>query len=178
MRLFVAVNFGPDTRARLLALQEELRQRAEGGRFPPEENLHLTLAFLGECDETREAAAKSALDRLRFAPLKLSVDRVGRFARPGGEIWWAGLAPSPPLQTLQGSLVRLLGQEGFSLEPRPFSPHITLGREVRTQTLPWRTEAFGEMADAVWLMRSERLGGRMVYTPAHRRGATDGPEGG
>ena len=48
MRLFIAINFNDDTHNRLIALRDELRSRSERGNFSLPENLHLTLAFIGE----------------------------------------------------------------------------------------------------------------------------------
>ncbi|GHV42185.1 hypothetical protein FACS189490_10600 [Clostridia bacterium] len=48
LRLFTAINFSDDTRSRLLALRDELQSGAVRGRFSALENLHLTLAFIGE----------------------------------------------------------------------------------------------------------------------------------
>ena len=50
MLMFIAINFNNDTRSQLLALRDELSGKSESGRFSLPENLHLTLAFLGECD--------------------------------------------------------------------------------------------------------------------------------
>jgi 2'-5' RNA ligase len=70
MRLFVAINFNDDTRSRLLALGEEIRSHSVRGNFSAPENLHLTLAFLGECDPQQTAAAKAAIDaRIRWRML-------------------------------------------------------------------------------------------------------------
>lgn len=48
MRLFIAINFSAETRKRFIALREELRSRSLRGSFTHDENLHLTLAFIGE----------------------------------------------------------------------------------------------------------------------------------
>ena len=48
MRLFVAINFNNETRSRLLDLRDELRGKSQRGNFTAPENLHLTLAFIGE----------------------------------------------------------------------------------------------------------------------------------
>jgi len=81
MRLFIAINFDADTKARLFALREELRSRSARGNFSLPENLHLTLAFLGECDARQATAAKTAMDEVRWEPFHLTVDRIGRFRR-------------------------------------------------------------------------------------------------
>lgn len=64
MRLFVAINFSDTTRAKLLSLRNELQSRSECGRFSLPENLHLTLAFLGECDEKQIIKVKQVMNSI------------------------------------------------------------------------------------------------------------------
>ena len=52
MRLFLAIQLSPAVREALLTAQDALRRQGRGS-FPPPENLHLTLAFLGEGQRTR-----------------------------------------------------------------------------------------------------------------------------
>ena len=164
MRLFIAVNFNNDTHSRLLAMRDELRSRSSRGRFSLPENLHLTLVFLGECDEAQTAAAKSVLGTIRFKPFDATIDCVGRFKRDGGDLWWAGLRESKPLTALHSELSDKLRSAGFALERRKFSPHITLGREVVTDEKPRNKEPFGETVRYIDLMKSERLCGKLTYT--------------
>jgi 2'-5' RNA ligase len=165
LRLFVAINFNAHTRSRLLALRDELRDKAERGRFSAPENLHLTLAFLGECDGKRTAAAKSVVTSMEFAPFEVAVERIGNFR---GDLWWAGLREDKPLPALQRDLSDRLAAAGFTLERRRFSPHITLGREVATDAKPWKIEPFGETVRSIELMKSERIGGKLTYTTIAR----------
>ena len=164
MRLFVAINFTDSTRTQLLALQDELRSRSERGNFSKPENLHLTLAFLGECDAKQSAAVKSILSAVSFDSFDVSVYCVGRFKRGGGDIWWAGLRESKPLLNLQRGLTDKLAAAGFMLERRKFSPHVTLGREIVTEEKPREVEPFGETVNTIELMKSERVGGKLTYT--------------
>ena len=62
MRLFLAVNFDDATKHRIQAVQQRLREVAQGD-FSRPENLHLTLAFLGEVPAQKAAAACRAMDR-------------------------------------------------------------------------------------------------------------------
>jgi 2'-5' RNA ligase len=167
MRLFIAINFTFDTCERLIALREELRARSRRGNFSRDENLHLTLVFLGECDAGQAADAKAAMDAVAFEPFDVAIDRVGRFKRDGGDIWWAGLREDAPLTGLQRGLSERLRQAGFALESRKYSPHITLGREVVTDYAPHQIEPFGETVSAIELMKSEHIGGKLTYTAIH-----------
>jgi len=171
VRLFIAINFNDETRARLLSLRDELRARSSHGNFSAPENLHLTLAFLGECNDKQAASAKAAMDAVGFAPFPATIEKVGRFGRGRGSsaIWWAGLNESPPLLALQRDLSDRLAAAGFELDQRKYSPHITLGREVDTAASPWGIEPFGETVSGIALMKSERVNGKLTYTAIYSR---------
>ena len=170
MRLFFAINFNNETRSRLLALRDELKSKAESGNFSLPDNLHLTLAFLGECDGGQVAAAKRVHGMAAFEPFEITVDCIGRFkrgnrdARHAGDLWWSGLSECKPLTAIQRDLTEKLIAAGFLLERRKYSPHITLGREVVTEAAPWAIEPFGETVGGIDLMKSERIDGRLTYT--------------
>lgn len=168
MRLFVAINFNDDTRTQLLDLRDELRSCSEYGNFSLPENLHLTLAFLGECDLKQTAAVKAVMDTVVFEPFEAQVKAVGRFRRDGGDIWWAGLYASKPLLDLQRVLTDKLITAGFVLDRREYKPHITLGRKVETTAVPWQIEPFGETVSCIDLMKSERINGKLTYTAIYK----------
>ncbi|MDR0570920.1 MAG: RNA 2',3'-cyclic phosphodiesterase [Clostridiales Family XIII bacterium] len=169
MRLFIAVNFNTDTRERLIALREELRSCARRGNFSLDDNLHLTLVFLGNCNTEQIADAKAAMANLSFEPFRTIVERVGRFKRDAGDIWWAGLREDKPLMNLQRELSDNLRSAGFAIESRKYSPHITLGREVMTDRAPWRVSPFGEIVMSIELMKSERMDGKLTYTAIYQK---------
>jgi len=169
MRLFIAVNFTSITRSQLLALCDELRGKSERGRYSLPENLHLTLVFLGDCNAKQAAAVKSVIGAAHFEPFEITIDCVGHFKRNGGDLWWAGVRENKVLSELQRNLTFALCSNGFNLEKRKYSPHITLAREVITDMSPWMIEPFGETVSGIDLMKSERLNGKLTYTSIHRR---------
>jgi len=169
MRLFIAVNFSETTRARLIALRDDLRNKAARGKFSAPENVHLTLVFLGECGAELTMGAKNALDAVNLEPLVITIDRTGRFRRDGGDIWWAGVRESKPLSKLHSALTDKLIISGFELEKRKYSPHVTLGREVVTKELPREIEPFNETVPAIELMKSEHIHGKLTYTAIHQK---------
>lgn len=173
MRLFIAINFNSKIRSRLVSLRDELRSTSAKGRFSAPENLHLTLVFLGECDEKQAAKVKSAMDAIEFNPFIIKIGCIGRFKRGGGDIWWAGISRNEPLMNLYECLTNKLTGLGFRIEKRKFSPHITLGREIITKASPRMFEEFGQRIDKIELMKSERIAGKLTYTAIHETNASD-----
>ena len=169
MRLFIAINFSEEIRAKLAFLRDDLRSRSKHGNFTLAENLHLTLAFLGECDAKQADAAKAAMSAVSFEPFTLNIERIGRFKREVGDIWWAGVQENKSLSTLQRNLTDKLITAGFALEKRKYNPHITLGRKVETDAAPWQVAPFGEIVTSIELMKSERDEGELRYRAIYGR---------
>ena len=78
MRLFISINFDQPTRANILKVQERLR-REGNGNFSSEENLHLTLAFLGEIVEERVKDVKDAMNAVEVPEMSLKFSDIGFF---------------------------------------------------------------------------------------------------
>jgi 2'-5' RNA ligase len=169
MRLFIAINFNDETHSRLLALRDELRGKSEHGRFTLPENLHLTLAFIGEVGQKKAPKISAILETVDFDPFNAEINRLGAFS--GGALWYAGLREDEPLMLLQREITYKLALCGFEMDGRKYSPHITLGREVVTDAKPWAIEPFGETVGAIDLMKSERIGGKLIYTAIDKRRA-------
>jgi len=168
MRLFYALNFSDEVKCRLGKIKEELQRRSASGNFTQNQNFHLTLAFLGECNEKQTYLAKSVLDLLEVFPIELSFTKMGYFKRRVGDIWWVGTEENEKLLKLQHLLVKKLENSGFKTDNR-FSPHITVGREVITEYGPWKIESFIETVCSVELMKSERKDNSLENTPIHSK---------
>lgn len=173
MRLFTAIQFSTDTVSGLCALRDEIRSKATRGRFSSADNLHLTLVFLGECNEAQAAAARAALDAMKFAAFSLEIDSLGRFQGARGDIWWAGVRENQALLELQVRLAQELMGRGFSLEERPYVPHITLGRQISSKIAPWPIHPLADRVDQIVLMKSEQIEGKLTYTLMHVQWSKD-----
>jgi 2'-5' RNA ligase len=169
MRFFIAINFGDDNRARLLTLRDELQADSQRGNFSQPSNLHLTLAFIGEVNPNKTEKIKAIMDTVTFEPFDITAERIGTYA--GGTLWWVGLREEKPLMNLQAEVSHKLALRGFEMDPRKYHPHITLGREVVTDRVPWEIEPFGETVSSIDLMKSERIGGKLIYTEIYSRKA-------
>jgi 2'-5' RNA ligase len=130
-RVFFALWPDPAARDALATISREVAARA-GGRAPAVDNLHLTLAFVGEVARDRVAALQAVGLEASFGvrPFDLSLDQIGAFGRSG--IVWAGASSVPAgLDELVGRLNAALVAQGFPTDPRPFRAHVTLARRCR-----------------------------------------------
>lgn len=131
MRLFFAIELPPELKARLGSCQESLKPRAGQLRWSRPEDLHLTLAFLGECPpaclpQLGKLAAGVGAGQPAFG---LRSAGLGGFPAPWvARVLWLGLEDSPPLAALDEALRLALSAAGFAFDPKPLSPHLTLAR--------------------------------------------------
>lgn len=164
MRLFIAVRFSEEIHDLLLESIASLKSQSLSGSFTSPQNLHLTLAFIGETN--RISAIRRAMDEPAASPFTLTVAGSGRF----GNLWWAGVEESPALLRLATQLQNSLRHVGFSIESRPFKPHITLGRQiVPRNSISLTVPPVSMTVDRIVLMKSERLDGRLTYTSIYER---------
>jgi 2'-5' RNA ligase len=140
-RCFVAIDLTDPARSAVDAYLRELRTTMPGVAWTRSENLHLTLAFLGDVaaasvpDVTaRLAAALAGVGG--FAARATGVGAFPSLARP--QVLWVGIA-APPLLVLADVVQEACAAAGIPRERRPFRPHVTLGR-VRTRTRGGRAD--------------------------------------
>ncbi len=146
-RLFFAMWPAPAAARELARIGEGLAGLA-GGRPVPAEKIHMTLAFLGALDEEGEGTAVLAASKVKGRSVRMSIDAVGSFRR--SRVGWAAPSrPDPALAELQATLAEALRARGFTLEDRPFTPHVTLVRKIAKPVPPapvepveWCSKAF------------------------------------
>ena len=106
MRLFIAIRFTDEVKKALLGTMHDLKQKGIKGSYTAGDNLHLTLAFIGETREKDEV--KRAMDRISFSPFKLAVRETGTF----GDILWAGVKGNQGLKSLAKEVRAQRGYDG------------------------------------------------------------------
>ncbi|MCL2832458.1 MAG: RNA 2',3'-cyclic phosphodiesterase [Treponema sp.] len=169
MRLFIALNFNEEIKTRLSELREQLRAQSATGNFTHDENFHLTLAFLGETPKEKLDLLINIMEEVRSPPFDIILNRTGCFNRGYKELWWIGADPASSglqlLRTIHGHLVSRLETEGFPVDKRPLSAHITLGREIiHPRPIVLDTPELTVRADNISLMKSEHIRGKLTYT--------------
>ena len=163
LRLFYALWPDDDVREQLLALQS----RVNGRKVAPE-NLHMTLAFLGQQSRDLLPILGQAMDELSFNTMTLEIDRLGYFQKP--QVAWVGPSIAPQaLLDLQRALTDKLMQLNVPLKAvEGFKPHVTLARDA---TAP----AVADAPSIVWRVRRMALiastskPGGVSYMPLRER---------
>ena len=134
-RLFVAIRPPEDIRDLLVDAMDD----SPDFRWQEDEQLHLTLRFVGEVDRHVANDLAEALGRVRAARFSLRIKDAGRFEQRNSGALWAGVDPKEPVAALAAKVERTCQQAGLKPESRAFHPHITLAR--------WKGRRTREVAD-------------------------------
>lgn len=158
MRLFIAINLNEEMKDALISLQNTLYENGVRGNYTTEENMHLTLAFIGEVPESEPVM--DALASVRFRQFDVTLEGMGSF----GDLWWAGIRESAPLTAVVRRVRRALAEHGIPFDRKRFSPHVTLLRRARGHLAELPVEPVTMAVGAISLMRSDRGRNGMIYT--------------
>jgi len=123
-RLFVGIRPPEDIRDLLIDAMDD----GADFRWQDDEQLHLTLRFIGEVERPIASDLADALSRVRADRFQLKIASVGRFEQRSSGALWAGVEPKSPVAALAGKVERACQQVGLESERRTFHPHITLAR--------------------------------------------------
>ncbi|ABD53445.1 RNA 2',3'-cyclic phosphodiesterase [Jannaschia sp. CCS1] len=134
MRAFVALPLTDPAIDALTRVQSTLPT----GKPVPEENLHLTLAYLGEVSEDVLETLHDMLSAARLPSADIAFEGLGTFAEMERGLTFGAVAPSDALTALQTKVAQLARQAGVLLPRRRFRPHVTLTRANRQPKGPTR----------------------------------------
>ncbi len=161
MRLFIAIPLSEEVRDSLVSYQGALTEAGVTGSVQRAENLHLTLAFIGEYPDPDDVT--DALSGISFRSFGMSVSGTGMFS----ETLWTGAEPASSLESLAKKIRRHLAEAQIPVDRKKFRPHITLIRRAsaprRAGTLPESGSA-SMTVDRFSLFRSDRGRNGMIYT--------------
>ena len=158
MRLFVAVQLSDEMKKAITGTMHDLKQKGVRGNYTPMQNLHLTLAFIGETDQP--GAVKEALKGISFKPFKLAFSEMGTF----GDLLWVGIKGNQGLSGAAKAVRDALDAAGIAYDRDKFTPHITI---VRKSSGNWKQVPApkGEMmVKKISLMKTTFRDGRPVYS--------------
>ena len=161
MRLFIAIELGDRVKDELCMIQKRIKLQGMKGNFTTRENLHLTLAFIGEYSDPEHVS--DVLGDIILEPMKITLDGFGCFK----DLYWIGLKEDKGLTENVKRLRKALSDNGIPFDRKKFVPHITLARNIEyDKDLPTDCPFPAAMdVEYISLMRSDRGKSGMIYTP-------------
>src|SRR5207248_1426215 len=133
-RLFIAIELPSNVRRTLGDHIQHLREAVPevSASWAREDNLHLTLTFLGDTELIKVEGLSQALQRAANAvrPFEINIESCGAFPPKGQPrvLWIRVEDPSGQLASLQRKLEDECAKIGLAREQRPFRPHLTIAR--------------------------------------------------
>ncbi len=163
MRLFFACWPPAETAQALARWASEVRNDS-GGKLTAVENIHLTLAFLGDAQvEPAVAAAR----QVKAGAHELPID-AARYVKRTEMVWVGPEALPQELASLAAQLREALIHRQFRLEERPFAAHLTLIRKARRPGSIPRLPKVRWPVDEFLLVASRTSSKGSTYTPVER----------
>ena len=146
-RLFFALWPTPNIQAEFAAAAKQM-QVSCGGHKTRRENIHLTLAFLGDTDDARLAAVMEVAQAIQLPGFDLSFTRLGWWQ--SNQVAWATVEQPPRALTELVKRLRLgLAPLAYKFDERRFFPHVSLlrkarcpGGEVDSAAIVWPVQNF------------------------------------
>ena len=163
MRLFIAIKLDTDMKQLVGSIQNSFRRQNIRGNYTPDENLHLTLAFIGEYGNPDEVL--DVLESVPFRSVPISFSDVYIYR----EMCLVSIARNPGLESYVRRLRRALAESGIPFDKKNFKAHITLVRRaVLKNGLPENLLKESGLdttdADTVELFQSTQGKHGMIYT--------------
>lgn len=134
MRAFLALTLSDDVAAALVSVQPAI----PFGRPVPEENLHLTLAFLDDAPEPALQDLHDLMTGFRAAPVAIRFTGLDSFTEAERGLIFAAVDRTAALQALHDRVASICRKAGLDLPRRRFRPHVTLMRANRRPDGPVR----------------------------------------
>lgn len=123
-RLFTGLEIPAALRAHLSLIRAHL----PGAKWVAEDNMHITLRFVGDIDDRTADEFAMALGGICAEPFTVSIRSTGAFGGREPRVLWAGVERGAALDALYRANERAARSAGLPPDPRPFRPHVTLAR--------------------------------------------------
>ena len=164
MRLFISINLSNTIKDTIIDLQNDLRNNGINGNYTNTRNLHLTLAFIGEYNNTDKVLR--TIKTVPFNSFSLSLNgNVGSF----GDLLWVGIKKEKKLLDLTSQLRNALHEADIPFDMKSFKPHITILRKAELSfqkdfdICSVKPSEASMVVNKISLMNSHRENGKLIY---------------
>ncbi|MBU1912010.1 MAG: RNA 2',3'-cyclic phosphodiesterase [Candidatus Omnitrophica bacterium] len=148
MRAFIAVEIDSQTKQKISDLVSCLKKTGPDAKWITEDQMHLTLKFLGNIGEDKVQKISEALSAISdsFKSLKIGFSNIGAFPNLNHpRVIWLGIDEGRgSLEILNGKIEASLEKSGFARENREFNPHLTLARIRSSKNISNLIKLIGE----------------------------------
>ncbi len=132
-RAFIAIDLkDEDIVRKIRTIQERLKASGADLKLVEPENLHLTLKFLGNVEESRVPEIVEAMEKAAdvVQPFEMRLKGMGVFPNPRYvRVVWVGVEEGTEETKAMASVLEdELVKRGFRRETKPFTPHVTVAR--------------------------------------------------
>ncbi|MEM1620035.1 MAG: RNA 2',3'-cyclic phosphodiesterase [Fervidicoccaceae archaeon] len=170
MRLFVSIDVeNPDLVAKISELKSLIDSVGAPVKLVEDENLHVTLAFIGEVPEVLVDRVRNCLARVSRPSFSAHLRGLGAFPSPQRpRVLWVGIEEGrAELEELHRAVSRNLISAGVGFRGSSFEPHVTIGRVKGARNIAVLTKILEQYSDfeVGWLKVSEFRLKRSVLTP-------------
>jgi len=144
-RLFFALWPSNETRKQIIRINQSIK--SSDLKKVKQENLHVTLVFLGNVDTESEILLRQCVKDVSAQPFVLDFDQLNYWRKPRILCLLTHQVHSQ-LLILVDTLKHKVEQCGIKTDERPYKPHITLARkarklvEVDTLSIKWPAQEF------------------------------------
>lgn len=136
LRCFIAVELNNQIRKDLGDFINILKKQTGDVKWVSQQNLHITLKFLGNTQDVLLPEIKESLLHIvsSYNPFYIKIYGTGIFpSRKNPKILWTGITNAEPLVELKGEIENAMELLGFEREDKQFRPHLTIGRVKSTR---------------------------------------------
>ncbi len=178
IRSFIAVEIDQSNKQELSTLISHLKKSDADVKWANENQMHLTLKFLGTVDETKLQKISDILKRIAndFSAFNIQFSKIGAFPninRP--RVIWMGISKgSNHLKLLNNKIESEFEKIGFGKEKREYNAHLTFGRVKSSKNIPGLKKIIDETTiqfhdeiriDKIILFQSTLRPKGAIYTP-------------
>ena len=161
MRLFIAIQLSEEAKQQIEDVKTVFCWQNIQGNYVPKENLHITLAFIGEYGDPDRVM--ELLEEISFQPFEISFSEVCC----SDKTWWADVENCPELESLARQIRHTLADAEIPYDKKKFNPHVTFLRKPdysHGRIAHIDVEAVSMEVSCFSLMQSTQGKNSMIYT--------------
>jgi 2'-5' RNA ligase len=128
-RGFIAIDI--EASPKLIAFEKEISKTGADVKLVQPENIHITIKFLGDTNESHIDAIEQAMNASvqQVRPFSITLKGTGVFPNQKYiKVLWVGITNTTAIETIAKAIDESLLPLGFPKEKRGFSAHLTVGR--------------------------------------------------